>query len=226
MWLSAVAGAAGNASGESGRCGFRGFRAVSGCWAGSFPAGIWRRGGDGEVLGDGEAGPGGRERGPGRGGGGGGGSARRSSSPGWRPGRRTRPGSAITGGGEGDRGGGAGAAAAVAEAAFESTVPASSGAAQVTSAAVIRHGTVEGGARPGRDQRVRAGPRHPAGLPEPARATCTRPTPGRSCPMTRTPSGCGPGGLPPGGGRAAGPGGHRGPDPRHGRPRPAHRPRG
>src|SRR5438552_4601218 len=30
----------------------------------SFLAGTWRRGGDGEVLGDGEAGPGGRERGP------------------------------------------------------------------------------------------------------------------------------------------------------------------
>ena len=30
----------------------------------SFPAGIWRHGGDGEVLGDDTAGPGRRERGP------------------------------------------------------------------------------------------------------------------------------------------------------------------
>src|SRR6266542_2514996 len=46
--------------------GFRGrFREDGGK---SFPAGIWRRGGDGEVLGDGEAGPRRRERGPAGGG--------------------------------------------------------------------------------------------------------------------------------------------------------------
>ena len=48
-------------------------------------------------------------------------------------------------------------------------------AAGVTSAAGIRHGSVEEGPRPGRGQRVRAGPGHPDGLPEPARA---EPVPG------------------------------------------------
>src|SRR5260370_1153238 len=75
----------------------------------SFPAGIWRHGGDGGVLGEGEAGPGGRGRGPaGRGGGGGarrpGGAVRR----GGRPGRRRGPGPGSRGAGGGDRPGGGG----------------------------------------------------------------------------------------------------------------------
>ena len=81
----------------------------------SFPAGIWRRCGDGEVLGDGEAGPGGRERGPaGRGAGGGarrpGGAVRRAGGLGGGRGPVLR----SRGAGEGDRAGGAGAAAAAA----------------------------------------------------------------------------------------------------------------
>ena len=54
--------------------------------------------------------------------------------------------------------------------------------------------------------------------------TCYRLMPGRSCRRTRTPWGCGP--WRPLAWQAAGragPGGHRGPDRRHGRPRPAHR---
>ena len=63
----------------------------------SFPAGTGRRGGDGEIHGDGEAGPGGRDRGP-AGGGAGGGAGRPGGAVAraWRPGRRRRPGTSIT----------------------------------------------------------------------------------------------------------------------------------
>ena len=81
------------------------------------------------------------------------------------------------------------------------------------------------GPRPGPGQRVRAGPGHPDGLPEPARA---EPVPRRrpAGPARRPvlPGDAGPGGLPPGRRRVrAGPGGHRGPHRRHDRPRPARR---
>ena len=83
-----------------------------------------------------------------------------------------------------------------------------------------------GRARAGRDQRVRAGQGHPDGLPTGA----SRPVPRRrpAGPVRRPvlPGDAVPGGLPPGRRRVrAGPGGHRGPHRRHGRPRPAHRAR-
>ena len=58
-----------------------------------------------------------------------------------------------------------------------------------------------------------------------ASRTCTRPTPAGPARRPVFPGHAGPGGLPPGRRRVrAGPGGHRGPHRRHGRPRPAHRP--
>ena len=112
----------------------------------SFPAGIWRRGGDGEAVGDGEAGPGGRERGPG--GRGAGGGARR-------PGGAVRGAGGVGGGrgpvlrsrgaGEGDRGRGAGAAAAAAAGRVRHRWRPGGAGAGVASAAGIPHGSVEEG---------------------------------------------------------------------------------
>src|SRR5260370_206210 len=85
--------------------GFRGrFREDGGK---SFPAGIRRRGGDGEVHGDGEAGP--RRRGRGSAGGGAGGGAGRPGGavrPAGRLGGGRGPGLRSRGAGEGGRGGG------------------------------------------------------------------------------------------------------------------------
>src|SRR6266567_4539446 len=207
--------------------GFRGrFREDGGK---SFPAGIRRRGGDGEVLGEGEAGPRRRERGSDGGGAGGGagrpgGAVRRAGGLGGGRGPVLR----SRGAGEGDRGRGpraaaAGAAGLVRRRCRPRGAPGRAGHQRGRDPARHRRGR----ARAGRDQRVRAGPGHPDGLPEPARA---EPVPGR-CPAGPArrpvlPGHAGPGGLPPGRRRVrAGPGGHRGPHRRHGRPRPADRAR-
>src|ERR1035441_6539679 len=198
---------------------FRGFRVrFRDAGRESFPAGSWRHGGDGEVLGDGEAGPGGRERGSaGRGAGGG---ARRPGGAVRRAGGLGRGGIAVPrsrGAGEGDRAGGAGAAAAAA-------------------AGHVRHRQRPGGTgfrgherggdparqrgrrpRPGPGQRVRAGPGHPAGLPQPPRAEpVPRRRPAGAARGPVLPGDAVPGGLPPGRRRVrAGAGGHRGPPRRH-----------
>src|SRR6266567_2235443 len=195
----------------------------------SFPAGIWRHGGGGEVLGDNQAGPGGRERGPaGRGAGGGsgrpGGAVRRPGGLGGGRGRVPRP----RGAGEGDRGRGTGTAAAAAagHVRHRQRPRAAGRRSHERRRDPARHRGR--GSRPGPGQRVRAGPGHPEGLPQPPRA---EPVP-RRCPAGPArgpvlPGDAVPGGLPPGRRRVrAGPGGHRGPHRRHRRPRPAHRPRG
>ena len=121
-------------------------------------------------------------------------SPRRSSSPGWRPGQPDEARFCDHGerekviGEEGQE-----LQRRLLQAAFDIDSAREQRAAQVTSAAGIRRGTVEAGHGRGVTSvfgPVPASPGWPTGTG--ASRTCTRPTPGRSCPMTRTPWGCGP----------------------------------
>ena len=216
-----------NAAGMASRHRFRGFRGrFRDDERKSFLAGTWRRGGDGEVLGDGEAGPGGRERGPaGRGAGGGAGrpaeqfaglAAWAADEAGYLDhGEREK----VIGqeGRELQR--------RLLQATFDVDSAREERADGVTSAAGIRHGIVE--EDHGRGVTSVFGPvrvtrkayrnrREPNLYPADARLDPPR--------RPVLPGDAGPGGLSPGRGRVrAGPGGHRGPHRRHGRPRPAHR---